>query len=141
MRNDIMLVCLNGHKINDRFKTYPDKNLKYCNICGKETIIRCEHCNSYIQGKQLDQYVQTSSTPRLKSYCHNCGEPYPWTTIDKASKDKAEDFEFNQIGIDVVFNKLHTVARQLLIRYNDRETIKINDEYDVQDLMYSLLKQ
>jgi len=37
-------------------------------------------------------------------------------------------------------NRFAGVSRQLQYRHDDRETIIINDEYDVQDLMHSLLK-
>lgn len=40
----------------------------------------------------------------------------------------------------VLFERFHSVARQIKNRYNNRDTIKINDEYDVQDLLYALLR-
>ena len=40
--------------------------------------------------------------------------------------------------LDLIFNKFHSVAKQLERRYNDRDTIKINDEFDVQNLLHSL---
>ncbi len=39
-----------------------------------------------------------------------------------------------------VFNRFHDVVNQLQNRYNDRDTIVVNDEYDVQDLFHSILK-
>jgi len=36
--------------------------------------------------------------------------------------------------------RFHTVARQLRVRHADRETLDIEDEYDVQDLLHALLK-
>ena len=39
-----------------------------------------------------------------------------------------------------ILNSFHRVARQLQNRYNKRETISIQDEYDVQDLLHALLK-
>jgi hypothetical protein len=38
-----------------------------------------------------------------------------------------------------LLGKFHRVAQTLRIRYSDRETIEMNDEYDVQDLLNSLL--
>lgn len=38
-----------------------------------------------------------------------------------------------------IFSKFQRVSRQLNRRYDSRETIKIEDEYDVQDLLYALL--
>lgn len=37
-------------------------------------------------------------------------------------------------------SKFHNIAKQLERRYNSRQTLKIADEYDVQDLYHSLLK-
>ena len=34
---------------------------------------------------------------------------------------------------------LHLIARQLNSRHSDRQTLEINDEYDVQDLLHALL--
>ncbi|ODS32894.1 MAG: hypothetical protein SCARUB_02000 [Candidatus Scalindua rubra] len=45
--------------------------------------------------------------------------------------------------ISIVLNickKFHFVARQLRNRFNNRPTLEIEDEYDVQDLLHSLLK-
>ena len=36
-------------------------------------------------------------------------------------------------------DKFHRVVKQLRSRYSDRETLDVNDEYDVQDLLHSLL--
>ena len=38
-----------------------------------------------------------------------------------------------------VLERFPAFCRQLKQRYNDRETIEVNDEYDVQDLVYALL--
>jgi len=42
--------------------------------------------------------------------------------------------------LNTVFSKFHRVARQLRTRYNNRGTLEINDEYDVQDLLHALLQ-
>lgn len=38
-----------------------------------------------------------------------------------------------------ICSRFHLVARQLNYRHAGRQTLEINDEYDVQDLMHSLL--
>ena len=61
-----------------------------------------------------------------------------------------EDFEAGDMSplepgynpIQMIANiceRFHIVARQLRSRYEDRSTIDVQDEYDVQDLMHSLL--
>jgi hypothetical protein len=42
-------------------------------------------------------------------------------------------------AINLIINRFHLVARQLRNRYNGRCTLDVNDEYDVQDLLHSLL--
>lgn len=42
--------------------------------------------------------------------------------------------------IEKLVSKFHTVARQLRQRHDNRPTLDVTDEYDVQDLLHSLLK-
>jgi len=42
--------------------------------------------------------------------------------------------------IHLICSHFHAVARQLRQRYQDRPTLEINDEYDVQDLFHALLR-
>lgn len=41
--------------------------------------------------------------------------------------------------VENILNKFHIVAKQLTRRHDNRETIEMTDEYDVQDLLHSLL--
>lgn len=43
-------------------------------------------------------------------------------------------------GLNTIIRRFHSVAMQLRKRHNDRSTLKVNDEYDVQDLFSALLK-
>lgn len=42
--------------------------------------------------------------------------------------------------LNTVFERFHTVARQIRRRHDGRDTLIINDEYDVQDMLHALLK-
>ena len=50
----------------------------------------------------------------------------------------------NNINIDktfdLIFNNFHKVVKSLRNRYNNRNTIDVDDEYDVQDLLFSILQ-
>lgn len=46
----------------------------------------------------------------------------------------------NEKYLENLFDKFHLVAKQLRNRYNNRNTLDIEDEYDVQDLLHSLLR-
>jgi len=54
---------------------------------------------------------------------------------------KGNSSELNKdLQLANLFDKFHSIVKQLLNRYNGRNTLDINDEYDVQDLLHSLLK-
>lgn len=42
--------------------------------------------------------------------------------------------------IETIFLRFHNVVKQLSQRHENRPTLQVNDEYDVQDLLHSLLK-
>lgn len=43
-------------------------------------------------------------------------------------------------AIELLCQRFHVVTMQLRDRYDDRPTLDVNDEYDVQDIMHSLLR-
>ena len=45
----------------------------------------------------------------------------------------------SEANLQLLIERFHLVARQLRQRYDDRSTLKIGDEYDVQDLLQALL--
>lgn len=61
--------------------------------------------------------------------------------IDAVSKKLPELKKLDTLQtLELIFSKFHSVARQLRKRHNGRATLEIEDEYDVQDLLHSLLK-
>jgi len=56
------------------------------------------------------------------------------------SKKKPITENPNKKSIFKLVNRFHIVATQLKRRYNSRDTLRVNDEYDVQDLFHALLK-
>jgi uncharacterized protein YodC (DUF2158 family) len=44
------------------------------------------------------------------------------------------------LGLERLLRRFHLVAQQLARRHAHRETLRINDEYDVQDLLHALLR-
>ena len=50
----------------------------FCQICGGKTITHCPSCQSPIRGYyHVEGVISFSETP-VRSYCHHCGNPYPW---------------------------------------------------------------
>jgi hypothetical protein len=44
-----------------------------------------------------------------------------------------------QPALNLLFRRFHQIARQIRRRHDQRETISVQDEYDVQDLLHALL--
>lgn len=42
--------------------------------------------------------------------------------------------------LEMIFSRFNSVIHQLKHRYNNRATLKVDDEYDVQDLLHAILK-
>ncbi len=56
---------------------------------------------------------------------------------------QAENVPTGENGLERIvrlLRRFHHVAKQLSERHEDRQTLEINDEYDVQDLLHALLK-
>lgn len=70
-------VCLNGHIITGNIQQ-KERCSKFCVQCGAETITCCQSCNENIRGNFTYEHV-SGEKMNLPLYCHNCGEPYPWT--------------------------------------------------------------
>ncbi|WP_368658232.1 hypothetical protein AB3Z07_26080 [Metabacillus halosaccharovorans] len=50
----------------------------------------------------------------------------------------SEDIEVIKV-LEIIFGKFHRIARQMRKRHSGRSTLEVEDEYDVQDLLHSLL--
>ena len=61
-----------------------------------------------------------------------------WDKEEVSNNSKLENFNTTE-KIELICNKFHQVARQMRSRHNNRSTLEIKDEYDVQDLFHSLL--
>jgi hypothetical protein len=135
---DVMQVCLNGHVINDGYQKYPQYNKEYCDKCGEKTIINCQNCGKPIPGDMQDTGVVALGfqTP-APDFCQHCGEKFPG--FEKTKTNSASDQESSLVTLERIFSNFHNVVRRLRNRHASRETLDITDEYDVQDLLHSLL--
>lgn len=92
------LICANGHVISSYLELQPAFQTKKCVDCGADTIDSCLICHASIRGKvysKIEQCVSSNQFTgrktydkrtiitkipyRIPSYCHECGNPYPWT--------------------------------------------------------------
>jgi hypothetical protein len=80
-------------------------------------------------GYYQDQFE--SHRTRLMASLKSCMKILP------KKSDTSEQYHSDLINL---FQKFHLVVRQLKSRYNNRSTLDVNDEYDVQDLLHALLR-
>ncbi|REG90246.1 DUF2321 domain-containing protein [Flavobacterium aquicola] len=139
---DVMQVCVNGHLITDNYYTSPEFRKSFCTSCGEKTITTCPNCNKELKG---DYHVpgvvdlSFSRTP-VPEICEYCGKDFPWKSKKKKIAESAKSLNPDNIFIiNQICERFHLVTKQLRQRYNNRETLDIQDEYDVQNLLHSLL--
>ena len=139
---DVMQVCVKGHQITARYDDYPELRQDFCKKCGSPTIFACPKCKEPIRGEyNVPGVAAIGFEVPVPEFCHKCGESYPWTKTNhqiKSIDDKKQDNYLEEI--EFVCERFHSVAKQIQRRHNNRSTLDINDEYDVQDLLHALLK-
>ncbi len=140
--HDVQQVCLNGHQITDNYNRSSEFRKDFCSICGEKTIHQCPECDNPIKGDyHVEGVVCIGGSTEVPTHCENCGKSFPWTTRKKELANSAsEDIERNSFSlVNQVCSRFHLVAKQLRSRYSDRDTLLVEDEYDTQDLLHSLL--
>jgi predicted RNA-binding Zn-ribbon protein involved in translation (DUF1610 family) len=135
---DTMQVCVNGHVINAGSQKYPEYNKDFCTQCGAKTITQCQKCSSPIPGDLQDTGVAVIGFHApAPEFCQHCGEKFPWTNKEsKKVQNKPGAIE----DIQNLLMRFHRIARALRKRHDNRGTLDITDEYDVQDLLNALLQ-
>ena len=94
---DTAQICMNGHPINCMSVSSPEHNKKFCDRCGAKTITNCENCSTPIKGFYHNPWAIRPGnlswfTPR--SFCDNCGKPYPWTEAKlKAAQELSDELD------------------------------------------------
>jgi hypothetical protein len=82
-------------------------------------------------GERVNSYLE-SLTIDLEDGSYEAPVPRDIFEEEKKSVDAL-------VTIRNTCDKFHRVVKQLRSRYSDRNTLDVNDEYDVQDLLHSLL--
>jgi hypothetical protein len=141
-RYDIQQVCVNGHQVTDRYYGLPEFRRKFCKQCGASTIHACPNCGTEIKGDyEVEGVVAIGFETPVPPYCESCGHPYPWT---EKLQETAQEMRKGEMAdavtvINTICTRFHLVVKQLRQRYNRRATLDVADEYDVQDILHSLL--
>lgn len=135
---DHMQVCPNGHVTNDRCLESPKDSKDFCDKCGKKTITECPNCKQPIPGVLHRPVVVIAYLLPAPDYCENCGAAFPWIHYEKTlgnAKNEEKPIE----ALQQMFSKFHAIAVRLRNRHNNRPTLDVSNEYDVQDLLSALL--
>jgi hypothetical protein len=113
-------------------------HLQFINICyhraapwtgaGREV----SHTNQYWKGLE-------KANTLLQSFIKEIEEYWPDEITEQGIDENAQP-SFNAISIiENICEKFHLVVRQLKVRHDNRQTLVVEDEYDAQDLLHSLL--
>lgn len=136
----VAYICMNGHVLSTDIIADRVQDIKYCRDCGEKLITNCQKCNANIKGKAHYDYDFLTPPFRKPSNCPECGNPFPWTEKKLLLKENENNSIKDNIKLlNAVFERIHLIIKQLRQRYDDRDTINVKDEYDLQDLVHALL--
>lgn len=129
---DAMQVCLNGHVVNDLHRSCPERSQGHCDRCGAVTLDCCPTCGGELTASRvLDLVVVGTRQP--PSHCGFCGAAFPWSQKPVEEKPGAVYL------LEEFLRRLPRVIRQLRCRHGDRPPFLVQDEYDLEDLLRSLV--
>lgn len=100
----------------------------------KSLMLLQEQFPNHPQTNQFEKYVQKGETS-----VEICNKMVAILRAFGAINPSTKPILYDEILANI-FNHFHIVAKQLKRRYNQRHSIELNDEYDVQDLLHALLK-
>jgi hypothetical protein len=139
---DAQEVCLNGHQTTANYYRYPEFRRSHCATCGAATMHKCPQCGTDIKGDyHVEGVMAIGFEVPVPPFCESCGEPFPWTAKQHRIATELEKGEMADAVtlVEKLCTRFHLVARQIRNRHNGRPTLDVNDEYDVQDLLHTLL--
>ncbi len=136
---DAQQVCLNGHQVTTSYHRAPEFRRDFCTVCGAKTIYKCDKCGIDIKGYyHVEGVISFSDRTPIPKFCEKCGEKYPWA--DKLSGEGDPVAKLDPlVSVERICSRIPLVIRQLRTRHDNRETLDVADEYDLQDLLHGLL--
>lgn len=82
------------------------------------------HLGAYLQ--ELEEFLNTKTVKEDESGAH--------------VKKKRAEVQGPVKDLERIFFRFHTIVKSIAKRHDNRATLEVNDEYDVQDLLRSLMK-
>lgn len=110
---DTAQICLNGHVISQMAVSYPDQRQPFCEKCGEPTVMECPDCGAAIRGHYHVPGVVGGFDYDRPGFCHNCGEPYPWTKRAKkaAAQLASQDESLSDDEVGAFENDVDKIIR------------------------------
>lgn len=134
MVRDVMQVCLGGHVITDVLASHPEQGMRCCDRCGAPTMSRCATCGVEIPGSTAAFGLTPIGRPRPPAHCPSCGAAFPW-----AERPSASATPDTLATLESLLRRLPETIRQLRDRHDSRPTLRVDDEYDLEDLLRAIL--
>jgi hypothetical protein len=131
---DVMQVCLGGHVITDVLASHPEQALAHCDRCGATTISRCATCGEEIPGSTAAFGLTPIGRRRPPSHCPSCGAAFPWA--ERPASSAGSD---TMTVLASLLRRLPETIRQLRDRHDSRPTLRVDDGYDLEDLLRAVL--
>ena len=130
---DLMQVCLGGHVITDVLASHPEQGMRCCDRCGAPTISRCATCGDEIPGALATVDLKPIGRCRPPAHCPNCGAAFPW-----AARPQPDSLATMSV-LEPLLRRLPAAIRQLRDRHDSRPTLRVEDAYDLEDLLRVIL--
>lgn len=136
-----------GHQVLSTHRPNPPGVIGFSTLDSQAFTAWQTQCLSFLESRLSPNspYVRTFSEKIKKGYQGTVKSSIgilQSVMEDLSSEDvtNIQEKEYNPIDpIKNICDRFHLIARQLRSRHEDRETLDIRDEYDVQDLFHSLL--
>ena len=136
---DAQQVCLNGHQVTDMYQGSPQLRRDYCEKCGAKTIHTCPNCNTEIKGDyHTDGVIAIGFSTPVPKFCEKCGKPFPWAERIDGANGVAMTLD-SIASVERICSRIALVVPQLRVRHENRQTLDVIDEYDLQDVLNCLL--
>ena len=132
-RQDVLLVCQNGHVITDRMRHGGDEIPAACDRCGAATLHSCPTCGQDLPGAIVVPGLHPTGLLRPPACCERCGAAFPWTKLVAPAPVPAVTV------LEGLLKRMPRVIKQLRFRSGERQPLRIQDETDLDDLLRALL--
>lgn len=117
----IAQVCPNGHVPTSAANENAERREKFCRRCGEATITHCPMCDHFIRGRyKTPGVIMVGVTYEPPAFCHNCGNPFPWTERKIASA-----VELVEVGAELSSEELQQFRSDLVELTKDSPKVQV----------------